>query len=201
MVIDAYLATSNIAIFLQKGVAKLLIVNENNYLLAKTQFPDSLLVGESLLPVKFDLSNSAAGIASVSLTNRTVLYMSINGTKALESVDHERCEKVFVASFLNLSATAQYLRKNFPEAKITIFAAGSEGKDVLEDSACARLLSDQLLGKSFDWPKIREEVRIFIQHHYGAWSEDINWALSLDQGPTVLESRVEGEFIHIEKLS
>ena len=200
VVIDVYLATSNLILLTQKGASSLLVVNEESLDLAKARYPKSLIVGESLLPIKFDISNSSSEIEGAQIEGKDVLYMTINGTKALESVDYQGCEKVLVASFLNLSATAEYLRKYFPEKEISLFAAGDQGKYVLEDKLCAQILADRFLKRPFVWSKLRVKAKRFIEKWYGGWEKDIEFALALDSSPMVLQSLVFDNLLKVVKI-
>ncbi len=200
VVVDVYLATSNIVLLTQKGAENLLIANEDSLDFARAQNPKSLVVGESLLPIKFDISNSSSEIEGAPIAGKDVLYVTINGTKALESVDYQGCEKVLVASFLNLSATAEYLRQYFPEKEISLFIAGDQGKYVLEDKLCAQLLADRLLKRPFVWSKLRVKAKRFIEEWYGGWEKDIEFVLALDSSPMVLQTLVFDNFLKVIKI-
>jgi 2-phosphosulfolactate phosphatase len=107
----------------------------------------ALLVGERQgLPIPgFDLGNSPGDFTSEVCQEKTLVMTTTNGTRAiLASVDAER---VYIASFGNLRATAaelsvQFLKKDHRHP-VHIICAGTDGHISFEDS----LLAGALMGE------------------------------------------------------
>lgn len=80
----------------------------------------------------FDLGNSPRTYSPEVCQGKMVVMTTTNGTKAiLASLEAER---IFVASFLNLSATLQRLRTEADERPVHLIASGTEGHISLEDT-------------------------------------------------------------------
>lgn len=190
IVVDNYLATTNMVIFFQRHVSKLFIVNEANLAEAQEQFPEALLIGESLQEVKFNISNSTSEISQADLSGRIVLYMTMNGTKALEALDFKALKKVFVCSFLNLTAVCERVKAIRGDDLVTILKSGNLGQDTSEDDYCATLIKDKLRGLSMvRWNYIKD-IKEFCYKTYNAIGSDVEIMLKLDSYKTVLEAKV-----------
>ncbi len=101
------------------------------------------------LPIPgFDLGNSPGDFTAEVCAGKTLVMTTTNGTRAiLASLEAER---VYIASFANLAATAdemsvQFLKKDHGHP-IHIVCAGTEGFISLEDSLLAGALASQIAG-------------------------------------------------------
>ena len=91
--------------------------------------------------VDFDFGNSPAEYTSPTVRGRTLALTTTNGTRALRATRGAR--QTFVASFLNLSCTADALRALQPP-KLLIVGAGTYEEAALEDTLAAGALCDIL---------------------------------------------------------
>jgi 2-phosphosulfolactate phosphatase len=109
----------------------------------------ALLGGErGGLPIPgFDLGNSPGDYTREVCEGKTLVMTTTNGTRAI--LASQEAERVYVASFANLKATAheltvQFLKKDHGHP-IHIVCAGTEGFISLEDSLLAGALADGLI--------------------------------------------------------
>lgn len=169
VVADVWGATTNINSFFRKGVKKLFIVNANNVKRAKNFYKDALIIGESLeLPKNFfDSSNYPSDIEKVNVRGKTVLYMSNNGSRIIEFVIRKGTKKVITVSFTNISAVANYLKRE--KENIYLIPSGdieSVNQKVLEDLICVESLDKLTRGVHVDLEKAQKEAENFIKINY-----------------------------------
>jgi 2-phosphosulfolactate phosphatase len=114
----------------------------------------ALLAGERHgLPIEgFDLGNSPAEFTPEVCQAKTIVITTTNGTRAiLASLEADR---VYVAAFANLRATAaelavQFFKKDHGRS-VHIICAGTEGQISLEDSLLAGALASAIVGSVAD---------------------------------------------------
>lgn len=175
VITDVYAATTNIVTLLSRQVKKIIIVNDLNVQAAKHIEPDALLVGESnVLPGKeFASSNYPSALDTLSVTDRTILYMSANGSKVIEAVFEHIPVQVLTVSFCNLDAVAKVLREK-TDANIILVASGNRefaDQAAEEDLACLQALKKRINDPVADiGPEIRAAERA-VRTHYA--SEDM----------------------------
>lgn len=111
-----------------------------------TSLPEgkSLLAGERQgLPIPgFQLGNSPASFIPDLCKDRTVVMTTTNGTRALLAC--LSAQRILVAAFVNLSATASVLRSCAEVAPVHLVCAGTDGLVSLEDSLLAGALASSL---------------------------------------------------------
>lgn len=88
----------------------------------------------------FDLGNSPFEYMNPALKGQKIAATTTNGTQAIEK--SKNAKEILVSSFLNLSATANYLKIN--AKNVLIVCAGWKGKFSLEDTLYAGALAIQL---------------------------------------------------------
>lgn len=93
----------------------------------------------------FDLGNSPQDYTPELVKGRNIALTTTNGTRALNMA--EEAETVWVASFRNLSATAEALTQNGRD--VLLFCAGWKDRFNMEDTLFAGALAEQLLGKGW----------------------------------------------------
>lgn len=136
VIVDIFRATSTMVTALAEGIPELIAVaevaecrayGEKGYLMAGERQGDKL--------PGFDLGNSP--VALQKLTEKKPLCMTTtNGTRALHL--SQEAAKIYVGSFLNISALAQKLKEQ--EHEVLIFCAGWRGHFNMEDSLFAGTL-------------------------------------------------------------
>jgi 2-phosphosulfolactate phosphatase len=150
VVFDVLRATSTFAAALHYGAKEIIPVAEiSEALEIKRTRPEVLLGGErdgiriSASGIDFDLGNSPREYTREKIRGKTIVSTTTNGTRALRAC--AGAKMVFAASFLNLGATAEFLRrKNF--ADILIVCAGTGNNAALEDTLAAGALCEILSG-------------------------------------------------------
>jgi 2-phosphosulfolactate phosphatase len=148
VVFDVLRATSALVTALHNGAKAILPVAEISEALAFRQTqPGVLLGGErggvriSANGVVFDLGNSPREYTPEKVRGQTIVSTTTNGTRALRAC--AGAKTVLAASFLNLTATAKFLRqKNF--AEILLVCAGTHAAAALEDALAAGALCELL---------------------------------------------------------
>lgn len=151
VVFDVFRATSSMITALANGAEAVIPVGEISEAISlRAQHPDLLLAGEreglriraSLTGgLDFDFGNSPREFTAAKVAGRTLACTTTNGTRALRACAHART--VLVGSFLNLTATADCIRKHRPEALI-IICSGTFEQTALEDVLGAGALCDLL---------------------------------------------------------
>jgi 2-phosphosulfolactate phosphatase len=98
----------------------------------------------------FDLGNSPQTYSPEVCRGKIVVMTTTNGTRAiLASLEAER---IYVASFFNLSATLQRLRVESNERPIHLIGSGTEGHISLEDTLLVGAFAAKLAGMTEGMP-------------------------------------------------
>jgi 2-phosphosulfolactate phosphatase len=150
VVFDVLRATSTFAAALHNGAKEIIPVAEiSEALEIKKARPEVLLGGErngvkiSASGIDFDLGNSTREYTREIVRGKTIVSTTTNGTRALRAC--AGAKMVLAASFLNLGATAEFLRrKKFTD--ILIVCAGTRENAALEDTLAAGALCEMLSG-------------------------------------------------------
>src|ERR1017187_8958148 len=153
VVFDVLRATSTFVTALHNGAKAIIPVSEISEALAiRKKQPDVLLGGErngvkiraaQTGGIDFDFGNSPREYTPEKVRGKTIVSTTTNGTRALRAC--AGAQTVLAASFLNLTATAQFIRRLQP-AQIVLVCAGTREniatEDVLAAGAGCELLSD-----------------------------------------------------------
>lgn len=138
VVIDVLRATSTIVAALANGAEMVIpVLSPEEALFVARRNPERrfLLGGErnSVLIPGFDLSNSPREYTRDRVAQRSVLFTTTNGTRALRRA--EGAGVVCIAALLNLSAVVQELASLGKD--VAICCAGTHDQFSLEDTVCA----------------------------------------------------------------
>ncbi len=149
IVIDVIRATSSLTVIASKKP-------ENIYLtttimkatkIASQQKVHPLLCGErkGLPPEGFDFGNSPAEYFKSDLKDRTIIFTSSNGTRAIADVIVS--DRVYLGCFLNASAVAKkaYEYAVAHKKDILFVCAGREEKFAIDDAYCAGYLVSRVV--------------------------------------------------------
>lgn len=141
IVIDVIRATSTICQALATGYERVLCAAEVEDARAFASTGEVTLGGERLgVRIEgFDLGNSPREYLTV--RTPTLAMSTTNGTRAIVTAA-ERCERVLIASFLNLDAVTEAARAHGDD--VAIFCAGVKGSFALDDSYVAGRIADRL---------------------------------------------------------
>src|ERR1700722_795533 len=153
VVFDVLRATSTLVTALHNGAAAIIPVSEIPEALKSKKKRPAVLTGGERNGVKirvkgreFDFGNSPREYTPEKIRGKTIVTTTTNGTRALRACT--KAKIVLAASFLNLSATAKFLREKKND-EVVIVCAGTRENTALEDVLAAGGLCEQLLpGKS-----------------------------------------------------
>ncbi|MFN7140664.1 MAG: 2-phosphosulfolactate phosphatase [Limisphaerales bacterium] len=109
--------------------------------------------------VDFVFGNSPREFTAAKVAGKTIVTTTTNGTRALQACS--AAKKVLVASFLNLSATAEWIQQNKPE-HLLIVCAGTFEEAAYEDILAAGALAE-LVWKNYSGGKITDSAHIARQ--------------------------------------
>ncbi|MDX1950549.1 MAG: 2-phosphosulfolactate phosphatase [Verrucomicrobiota bacterium] len=150
VVFDVLRATSAMTVALANGARAILPVVEIEEAIAATgKYADPLLAGErhgfkiTAGKISFDLGNSPREFTMEKVNGRTIVTTTTNGTRALRAC--MGAEQTFVASFLNLGATAKVLN-GFKNKSILLVCGGTYEEASFEDTLAAGALA-HLIGE------------------------------------------------------
>ncbi|MGC9375034.1 MAG: 2-phosphosulfolactate phosphatase [Bacteroidales bacterium] len=142
VVVDILRATTIITTMFKNGLAKLIPVNDLNE--AKKYKEKGFLVAAERNGVKIDFadfSNSPYVFTQENIKGKTLVYSSTNGTNTILSA--KKAKQVIIASFLNLSAVAEYIKKKNND--VLLLCSGWQGNFCTEDALFSGALSEVLL--------------------------------------------------------
>jgi 2-phosphosulfolactate phosphatase len=164
-VIDVIRATSTICQALASGYERVLCVAEVDDARALRTDPASVTLGGERLGVMidgFDLGNSPREYLTV--RTPTLAMSTTNGTRAIVTAA-ERCERVLIASLLNLAAVTGAAASYGED--VAIFCAGVKGAFALDDSYVAGRIAELLDCERTD----AAEAALRLARSYGSAEE------------------------------
>ncbi len=142
--IDVLRATSTLAVARQNGCGRVIPFGTTAEAIRyrDEHRGDTLACGErdGVMVPGFDLGNSPSEFTRERVQGRTLAFASTNGSRAMLAAS--RCQRLYLASFLNLSATVEALAE---ESEIWLVCAGKLGAEASEDTACAATLAARLV--------------------------------------------------------
>ena len=160
VVFDVLRATSTFVTALHHGAKAIIPVSEIAEAIAVKTLPlaprpsDFILLGGERNGVRistggidFDLGNSPREYTPEMVRGKTIVSTTTNGTRALRACVN--AQTVLAASFLNLTATADFLRHNDFQ-NILLVCAGTGENTALEDVLAAGALCEILAWSSHD---------------------------------------------------
>ena len=146
VVVDVLRATSAICAAFANGAKELIPVSSvdeareyknQGYLLAAER--------EGIILPFADFGNSPYNFTPERVTGSTIAYSTTNGTKAINMASN--AYKVFVGSFLNLTAVANAVQ--LQQRNLIILCSGWKGKFNIEDTLFAGALTELLVNRGF----------------------------------------------------
>jgi len=215
VVFDVLRATSTFVTALHHGAKAIVPVSEITEALAihKKQ-PDVLLGGErdgvriraaQAGGIDFDLGNSPREYTAEKTGGKTIVSTTTNGTRALRAC--AGAKTVLAASFLNLSATAEFIKNNQP-ARVLLVCAGTRENMALEDVLAAGALCEMLPGNFSDsaenarhvYARAKPDLLTAVRSSENArrllavpeLRDDVSFCLQLDACPLVAKMEADG---------
>ena len=175
VVFDILRATSTFVTALANGAQEIIPVSEISEALAfkkaesgKRKAENILLAGErdgmkiraaQTGGIDFDLGNSPREFTQERVSGKTIVATTTNGTRALRACAH--AQTVLAGAFLNLRATADFIRQFNPETLLLV-CSGTGEEVALEDVLGAGALCD-LLGKDASDEQLSDSTLITRQ--------------------------------------
>jgi len=185
VVLDILRATSSMITALANGAEQILpVATIEEALAAKAEHPEALLCGErnGLLitatqtgGTEFDLGNSPREYTAETVAGKTLITTTTNGTRALRACAN--ANQTLVASFLNLTATTNYLRAAKPE-RLVLVCSGTFEEAAMEDSLAAGAMADALWDLFEDIEDSAQIARSLHQSSGDSLNESIKLALN-----------------------
>ena len=142
VVVDVIRATSTICQALASGYERVLCAAEVEDARALRGQLDGVTLGGERLGLRidgFDLGNSPAEYLEP--RSRVLAISTTNGTRAVVTAA-ERCERVLIASLLNLDAVVEAARAHGDD--VAVFCAGVKGSFALDDAYVAGRVAEAL---------------------------------------------------------
>lgn len=169
VVFDVLRATSSMVTALANGAAGIIPVAEIGEALdLRKNNPSLLLAGErnglritaaQTGGTDFDFGNSPREFTRERVAGKTIVTTTTNGTRALRSC--VRAKTVIAASFLNLSGTAAFVRRQMP-ADVLLICSGTFEEAAYEDVLGAGGMC-ALLKSEFRTDEITDSARIALE--------------------------------------
>jgi 2-phosphosulfolactate phosphatase len=183
VVFDILRATSSMITALANGAEQILpVATIEEALAAKAEHPEALLCGErdglritaaQTGGTEFDLGNSPREYTAEIVTGKTLITTTTNGTRALRACAN--AEQTLVASFLNLTATTDYLR-TVKSSHLVIVCGGTYEEAALEDTLAAGAIADALWDLFDDIEDSAQLARALHQSHGAKLAQSIRLA-------------------------
>ncbi len=141
VVIDVLRSSTSIVAALQSGAKEIIPVTtvESAVKISGNLFGDVILLGgerNGKMIEGFNLGNSPSEYSEEKVKGKSIIFSSTNGSLAMVKARYAR--DMIVCGFVNISAAADFLKKN--KSDVIIFCAGRNGMFSIEDSVCAGLL-------------------------------------------------------------
>lgn len=142
VLVDILRATTSICAAFENGVRCILPVATIEA--AREMKSKGYLVASELDGKKLDFAdfgNSAFNFTREAIGDKTLVYCTTNGTKALDIAKH--AEKIAIGAFINLSALSAWLLEQ--QKNVVILCSGWKNKFCLEDAIFGGALAQKLL--------------------------------------------------------
>jgi 2-phosphosulfolactate phosphatase len=184
VVIDVLRATTAMVHGLASGAKRILPcleIDEARAVAATFPPGTAVLAGERLgVPIEgFDLGNSPDDFNPGTCRGKTLVMTTTNGTRAI--LASREAERVLVAAFVNLEATARALIAD--GRPVHLVCAGTDGQISLEDSLLAGAIAEKLQDRG--WTLENDPARIVSVFWFDA-------DYSIDEGATLAGILADG---------
>lgn len=176
VIIDVFRAFTVVPCLLNNGAERVIPVDSvEEAFKIKKQIPEAVLAGErkGLRIENFDYGNSPYILEKEDFTNKTVIMSTSGGTRGVRNA--KNAQEVLTGSFVNASATTEYICKRQPEiiTLVPIGVRGQEHRD--EDWLCAEYMKNSLDNIKTDFSNIVEHLKTYKSAKKFLDPEDINF--------------------------
>ncbi len=203
VIIDVYRAFTTAAVALQRGAARILLVNtpEAAFKLRREGRGDFCLGEVSGIKVPgFDFGNSPRELSQANVHGKTLIQSTSAGTKGVVAAG--RAEALFAAALVNAEATVRAVLTRNPSL-VSLVAMGTNGTQRSdEDEQCALYMRNRLRDRRPDPTAVGSLVLSAHdsakfddpeQPHFDPRDRDM--ALQIDSIPFAVRVRVEGDLL------
>ena len=188
VIIDVLRACTTIPVLFDKGAVEIIPVRTLDEALAYEK-KGFVLVGEGEHGQAHDAFhhiNSPSEVVNEDFTGKRIVLRSNNATKAI--MDAAKSEDTVLASFVNLNAVVDYIRKNKPKV-VSLVALGRLGERGLEDDECAGAIKSILENKPYDFEDMKKRVSVcdcavLVRETLGK-PKDVDMGLEVNSYPIV----------------
>jgi 2-phosphosulfolactate phosphatase len=203
VIIDVYRAFTTAAVALQRGAARIVLVNtpESAFKLRREGRGDLCFGEVSGIKVPgFDFGNSPLELSQANVHGKTLIQSTSAGTKGVVAAG--RAEALFAAALINAEATIRVVLARNPSL-VSLVAMGTNGAQRSdEDEQCALYMRNRLRDRRPDPIAVRSLV---LSAHDSARFDDPkrphfdprdrDMALQIDSIPFAVRVRVEGDLL------
>lgn len=203
VIIDVYRAFTTAAVALQRGAARLLLVDSPEAAFKlRREGRGELCLGEvsGIKVPGFDFGNSPFELSRAGVHGKTLIQSTSAGTKGVVAAG--RAEALFAAALVNAEATVRAVLAVRPSL-VSLVAMGTNGTERSdEDEQCALYVRSLLRGRRPDPAAVRSLV---LSAHDSAKFDDPerpyfdprdrDVALEIDSIPFAVRVRVEGDLL------
>ncbi|WP_166397406.1 2-phosphosulfolactate phosphatase [Rubrobacter marinus] len=163
VVVDAYRASTTIAVLVQKGARVVPVASIEE----AAGYPGAdFRIGErgSAKVKGFDFGNSPTEVAAAEIeSGSTVALSTTNGTRVTEAA--EGAPAIFCGAFVNARAVADALRDGLHGPRVVVVGCGWEGHRSSEDEAAAGAILHHLAGAGAELDERAERVVALYGRH------------------------------------
>jgi 2-phosphosulfolactate phosphatase len=147
VVIDVLRATSTMVTALAngaKGIIPVRSMGDASQIVSKIGSDNFLLCGEKdgIKIENFDLGNSPFEYDKETVSNKTIVLTTTNGTNAIQQAT--LAQELYLASFLNVGTVINQLKTVHQEEEVILICSGWKGRISIEDTLCAGYIIDAL---------------------------------------------------------
>lgn len=143
-VIDVVRATTSLVIIGAGGARQVVVARSVDAARALLPaYPDAVLAGESvgLAPAGFDFGNSPVELGLADLRDRTVIFATTNGTRAILACQAHGASGILAASLRNAGAIADLAVSLAQDAAFALVCAGRAQRMALDDLYTAGIIA------------------------------------------------------------
>lgn len=212
VVADILAATTNIAILLSKKPQELILVSKETIEKTLMKKSNAMIIGEDPSGTHqslFSSSNHASDIEATQVKDKSVIFMTNNGTRVIDKMLNLGFKEVIPGAYVNIQEVINYLlSRKFSRIAMVASAErterGLQDKKAMEDMWYLESLKEILIGNKAYFPEIFTKSKQFILDHYqinDRHFKDFNIIFSLNTYPVVARCLKKAGFVICDPLA